>query len=157
MSDQKYYTPELSDLFVGYECEAREIDSPTWEIWRDATICSSGFTMANAASKSVELRTPYLTREQIEAEGFTFVMDKTDYGTTNSLFSRDVKPTSLFPFTKIAVTLSEANHLVLISADISNDRGRGDVELFRGVIKSINEFRKICKMVGIEKKVAVNA
>jgi len=68
--DNKYYTPEVEELHVGYECEYDNLNKQESE-WKPLTIglCSIG-DIENAA---IRVRTPYLTREDIESLGWVLM------------------------------------------------------------------------------------
>jgi hypothetical protein len=155
MSDQLYYTPTLEDLFVGYECERynRPVDlggmtpGSTYRVY-DGHDKPEGWVRLTVTKIPVErwqkeLRTRFLTREQIEAElgwkkakhcvavfdGGEFANKKVEYW----LFMLDGN---------------------WIEIHLQNHPFGGKV--FHGRCPSINEFRKIMTMVGIEKKKTVN-
>ena len=72
MEDQ-YYTPEIEDITIGYECELLRItigeyDTKPDNIWVRSIVDKYEFINL---SKSTT-RTPYLTKEQIEKEGWKF-------------------------------------------------------------------------------------
>ena len=72
----KYYVPEISDRRVGYECE--------YLIGGELGVWTKGFGLSSGGFPSIEeikifpkiVRTPYLTKEQIEAEGAIHVGGK---------------------------------------------------------------------------------
>lgn len=129
MTPEQYYTPELEDLHVGYECELRtDINENTWVAHKlshiggcDKFIIYSAFIMVSS------IRTPYLTPAQIEAEGWIYKggssYRKGDY---------------------LLKYLGGSSYSILdISLPI-------DEYVFLGRIPSINEFRKICKLLEIK-------
>ena len=82
--ENKYYTPDIEDIRVGYECE---IFNPAntdpfilghyYDSWDKITI--HRVNMYDVGRK--EFRTPYLTKEQIEAEGWIHIGGKlSSYG-----------------------------------------------------------------------------
>lgn len=133
----EYYTPDIEDIHIGYECE-RESNYGRWykDIIEEIQLTSSDNPfqkiISDVANKA--LRVPYLNAEQLEKEGW-----KLD-------FSRYVTP---------GVVLCKGDYTVWIwSGDIKLIwiRGKNDESLFKGECKSINEFRKICKMLNINGK-----
>ena len=157
----KYYTPDLEDLRIGYEFEfyqgySSESDyKPNTENEKEEYWKKDIFTKDDALShndynagyfaeliKDTErgyIRVPYLTKEQIEKEGWQY------------------------PFT---IDISILDRIELVK-DIDNDRIilRYNIEnknlilqqkyhkdtpiLFNGFCKSINEFRTIMKLLKI--------
>jgi hypothetical protein len=117
----QYFTPDISDLYIGYECE---IFHEGINEWIKHTIDENSVVHL----MFLHPRTPSLTKEQIEAEGWK-------ESETPEFFDR-----------------------------IGNDRwfinwepkfnwiNIGDNESqyeYSGACPSINEFRKICKWLGI--------
>lgn len=126
----KYYTPEISDLFIGYECEINTKDITGVDKWIAYTIGDEyhEVTMSRAkfGVRSGLTRTPYLTKEQIEAEGWKY--EWWEKGTRN--WSKgDIVLTTFDGFDRIKINYP------------------GTYQLFDGKCPSINEFRKICKLL----------
>jgi hypothetical protein len=134
--DSKYYTPDIEDLFVGYECETwysydRKIFEPDiidgkWQLDFLKQYINDG-----------ALRTKYLTKEQIESEGWKFISSGTKRGHC---------------FYKKKYDLYFDNELGTVK--IKNDKEDISYEVESGIkydgqCPSINEFRKICKWVGV--------
>lgn len=72
--ENKYYTPAVEDLHIGYQCEVFEGGD-----WRKETIdISHHFDIFTEGVKLGEIRTPYLTKEDIEAEGWVFQYEYRD-------------------------------------------------------------------------------
>ena len=152
----KYYTPDISDLFVGYECEKAILDYSStglapvgWEPykigqdanWEKGLREMETFILWNTRS----LRTPYLTKEQIESEGWKYEGAK-DY----LLFGYDVmqgfhNAMEKGDYVIQGRSLFGSQHLKIF--DRSDQEGAHCV--FEGFCPSINEFRKICKLLGI--------
>jgi len=144
---EKYYTPQLEDFYVGYECEvnwnrgySKEFTPFLFKLgsmphgytreYGDALIAyDDGYA---------KFRTPYLTKEQIEAKGWVYI---NPYGDRES-----------FQFN----TIDEDNNYLNYFMEVSfKDRWlkieeMGSDSLFQGECKSINEFRKITKWLGIK-------
>jgi hypothetical protein len=125
----QYFTPDISDLYIGYECEINYGVLPgISENWSPIILESFEAIVKYQQYGHNIFRTPHLTKEQIEAEGWK----ESD---TPEFFDR-----------------------------IGNDRwfinwepkfnwiNIGDNESqyeYSGACPSINEFRKICKWLGI--------
>jgi hypothetical protein len=141
MNENKYYIPNITDLRVGYECEwikdhnkecsddnrvkivfgpkllAAVLFSPmNWE--REET--------DNLVPNLMSYKTPYLTKEQIEAEGW--VIDDSGFLTKGKWYLDD----NYEPNTR--------------RISIQNEESDGS---YVGNCPSINEFRTICKLLNI--------
>lgn len=103
--ENKYYTPEISDIRVGYECEV-EMDIITSEgekverIWTPFTFKKQNLTIHvkgqepviinNVMRYSESMRTPYLTKKQIEAEGWKEVKNESSVDRVRYRFEKKV-------------------------------------------------------------------
>lgn len=63
MENKKYYTPEISELFIGYECEALSDDFVFGFDWRPYRVSDLNEKLSQQFLKL--LRTPYLSKEDI--------------------------------------------------------------------------------------------
>lgn len=139
MSEFKYYTPLIEELFIGYLGELRYKD-PTWESY---TISNGGlldFIIQQLYNqKDGEFRTKYLDQADIESLGWVDQNDESMGQNSGYLFKG-----FLFPGTKSPLVLKfwDNNKRINISAV-----GWGN--LFDGECKSINELRIIQKLLGI--------
>jgi hypothetical protein len=131
--ENKYYTPDIEDIRVGYEYESfikgydGELDRWNKEIV-SVTNPNLNFhlLLIDKYISKGEIRTPYLTKEQIKNEGWQitkskYVLTKGDYKLTGLGF---------FPNKKLRIS-------------------RGSLTIFYGECPSINEFRYICKLLKI--------
>lgn len=157
----KYFTPDISDIRVGYECEI-ELDSFE-EALEDLSIvdktatkwvkekCASGrhLDFLTALRYDSRIRVPYLTKEQIEAEGWKSV------NLSKGFAYRFGVPSFRFGFTKdnyILVLDTRKYHIEIMALDVLKiDFLPEFPETFRVTIpcKDINTFRYICKLLGI--------
>ena len=78
MEDIKYYTPKIEDLFEGYEFEHQEYDEFV-DVYTDNWV-KSGFDSRGGLGHDLthdfndgRVRVPYLSKEQIEAEGWKYL------------------------------------------------------------------------------------
>ena len=135
--EDKYFTPDIEDLKVGYECE---LDYYTVTAtshnqgWRNYIINRDvDFQTMFKAIDSKKIRTPHLTKEQIEAEGWKETSkcnyEKIDSNIT-SYYGNDHYLWIMHPATTVLGEKYLANS-------------------FKGECKSINEFRYICKLLKI--------
>ena len=127
--ENKYFTPDMEDLHIGYECE---ISTPTiWKSGKFPEILELNSELDEFSKDSLMkaahaiLRVPYITKEQIEAEGWKHY--------NNNCF--ELNPRwfcSWYP---------EMNRLEIYDNENENN--------FAGKCKDINTFRKICKLLEI--------
>lgn len=130
----EYYTPNIEDIHIGYECQVSYNHGNTW---RDFIIVEEDFQRLRSIYK---LRTSYLTKEQIEAEGWKILNDTT----LNMELSKCETV-----FEGYDIKLGEDKITIrAYSADIYS--GGGFSTLYVGKCPSINEFRTICKLLGIK-------
>lgn len=131
---KKYFTPSIEDIRVGYEAEAN------WEYYRnpDGTKSSNPDGWKPLVFKGVDeavrkyhqlgmYRIPYLTKEQIEAEGWEQRGDERYFYKNNYLI--------FYQF--------HSKRLWVTFQDPKLDK------LFIGECKDINTFRYICKLLNI--------
>lgn len=129
----KYFTPDIENLCIGYECEINNIHGK----WESITIT---FTNSNSFYKTdlaevcllVEdkyVRVPYLTKEQIEAEGWK---PEKSYFRKNNLYL-------FFENNELEIEFGEP---------FTWDASDSDVR-YKGECKDINTFRLIQKLLGI--------
>ena len=120
----KYFQPDITDIRVGYECEIQDYKE-RWECTKAKDDMWGDFA---ALIDSNKIRVPYLTKEQIEAEGWV----ETD---SRSVFKKDkwnlgyAQPLDSSP---------------LIWIKNSEDY------VYQGECKDINTFRYICKLINIK-------
>ena len=140
--EDKYFTPDISDIYIGYElewkCQIREQD---WEV----TICDSDlisiiydqYEHADYEEPfNEQFRVSYLTKEQIEAEGWEFI--KHHAGTEHCDFEKDKY--------SLAVDFNFRGNIHLRIYEGEQDN---EFNYFSGKCKDINTFRKICKLLEI--------
>lgn len=136
--ENMYYTPNEEDFRIGYECEVRKNG-----IWEKKTINRTNelslllhqFGEVYMDGKSV--RTPYLAKEQIEAEGFT-ILKKSD---NNYIYATKGE------YIEMRYDMSHVTLAIYNTIDASNEIVK--LPAFYGECKSINEFRQIIKLLGI--------
>jgi len=135
---EEYYTPNIEDIKVGYECEVQNIiralthsvdyvirtDIVYDENWVKVIVDYPVYLQIHyyiELLESTHLRTPYLTKEQIEAEGWKF----------------------------IGTVLCKLNYQVYLENTQLHITDHNGDTYFLGECKSINEFRYICKLLKI--------
>ena len=144
MEKEKYYTPEIEDIRVGYECEMES--SWGWQKgkWPEILMTDtlSGFHVqkvgALKATNTGSLRVPYLTVEQIEAEGWIKVND-------NTFVITSMKSDKFDSNVEYSLTFNRPR----LTPYINIDGADADSSCYRGMCKSINELRTIMKLLRI--------
>lgn len=161
----KYYVPELEELFVGYECEVyrqsttKLIRRVEWhKLLVDTNYNEYGQTVAfNTTRKLIKnqlLRTEYLTPEQIEKLGYKLYA-KDNYGFP--IFRKFIKsPDNEADGYDITITIkyidsSHGSPKVEITKKAEGGfTGNSEITAgYRGICKSINEFKKLVKVLDI--------
>lgn len=71
--ENKYFTPEIEDIHVGYEAEIAYLHEDNWTPtkWRHSEETLA--TISSLFNYNRRIRVPYLTKEQIESEGWNIV------------------------------------------------------------------------------------
>lgn len=137
---EQYYTPALQDIHIGYECETRTDPYPDWMSSKIEDADDLGYVI----NKEWEIRTLYLTKEQIEGEGWkikaTFLI--ADYAPTG-------RDTYQYMFIKGDFQLIYGNPDDQTSLIVRKGEWYPDNTVFKGTCPSINEFRTICKLLNI--------
>tara|TARA_R110000868_G_scaffold14426_4_gene67227 strand:+ start:34535 stop:34927 length:393 start_codon:yes stop_codon:yes gene_type:complete len=129
--ENKYFTPDIEDIHVGYECE---ILKEAWEPFKfNVEDIIPVFAMVNSKTiVSDKIRVSYLTKEQIEAEGWEQRGKGNVGGVVYGYYNKnDSSICAWGDSTKIEIQEREGNIL------------------FYGECKDINTFRKICKLLAI--------
>ena len=140
IGEDKYFTPNIEDIRVGYECE--------YLFGGENGIWTNGFGLGSAGFPELWeikanpkiLRVPYLTKEQIEAEGWK-LPDSMVTSDTNDIWGT------------ITPLIKRTNGNVLYCRQfgtyIKLSQYGGGI-LFMGECKDINTFRYICKLLNIK-------
>ncbi len=128
----KYYTPDVSDLFIGYECEYQRHKG---EWFCDIITATDIYNFREHPEK---VRTPYLTKEQIEKEGWKEIHWREYIKLVD-------EAKSLYIHFFNGNRQSEDDEEYMSEFKVHN----GTRVMFSGKCPSVNEFRKICKLLGI--------
>lgn len=156
MEKDQYYTPDIEDLFVGYECEVWDTHAYTPESWRKVKIGQADEydtgsfpnygLFIELADNTSRFRTSYITRDQIVAEGWKDITNPLSINTWS--FEKGNRFCG-FRFND----LKNPFVLYIIVKDPSIEEVTLGVpsEFFKFICPcpSINEFRKICKLLNI--------
>lgn len=125
---EKYYTPKLDELFVGYEYEDKRLLRNNKEKWiKEILPKGISFTYLEYLVKYNLIRTPYLTKEQLINEGWELIAE----------------PFNSWTFKKGLYIIQYLYNVQGLYINIQEEEGL--VQIYRGFCKSINEFRKLIK------------
>lgn len=153
--ENKYYTPAIEDLHVGYEYEYRVGKNYAWNTGKifDLYTDRDGYGIYEVEEYLGEgnIRTPYLTKEQIEAEGWMLKAKSIDLW-----FESDIEKASrlqeLYGYKcyKLYLNYGLHDHKIIIKGDFNGGSNFDNSDtLFEGFCPSINEYRTICKLLNI--------
>lgn len=139
----KYFQPDISDIRVGYECEClwQRPEPKTWDKIEVTETDTEEYLKLSVEEvirrvKSNEIRVPYLTKEQIEAEGWRCIHWR-EY-----LWEKGNKTIHFFNGQK--EDNDDSTYLSIFTIHNSSK------VLFEGECKDINIFRYICKLLNIK-------
>ncbi len=138
--DPRYFAPEPEDIHIGYECELRVFYLDIPPRWVAHKLKSTIFNPLN-------IRVPYLTKEQIEAEGWKFKGKSVDLWWEKE-GSFDIGSWTSY---KIVIHYGMKGHIGNQDCRLyiyAEDQGT-EHHLFEGECKDINTFRYICKLINI--------
>jgi hypothetical protein len=130
----QYFTPELEDLRVGFEMEflkdpSKEEDQQEWILIK----VKAGHLLPNNKGALQSIRVPYLTKEQIEAEGWTWIEPKENQKWKFLKFKKGDHEFFKYEDDQVMFVLY----------------GKLSGKVFKGECKDINTFRYISKLLGI--------
>jgi hypothetical protein len=147
MENNKYFTPDIEDLCIGYELELLcviEGSNEKEETWKNTIIYNLYVENKEEFIKSV--RVPYLTKEQIEAEGWIYKTKSTDlWFERKEIFLRE----DGYHLQNIKLQYGLHDYRLKISFVYVGDNEEESVNAYLGKCKDINTFRKIIKLLGI--------
>lgn len=146
---EKYFTPDITDLCIGYECEVCWSRGYADNNWSPLTI---GYKEKDGAYTNtlielihglddgyLDIRVPYLSTDQIEKEKWNHFELK--------YWRRNI---GLLTY---SVCIDPGSFEIIIQRIFSilqnGCRVEKSIEIFRGECKDINTFRKICKLLRI--------
>lgn len=125
--ESKYFIPDIEDICIGYELEHL---SATGYIITKFEIDSS-LPALQELIKLNQVRVSYLTKEQIEAEGW--------------IYEKEVKTVKCYDKKNIFLACSEKTHRMLIRKH-ENETWK---TIYFGICKDINTFKKLTKLLEI--------
>lgn len=151
--NNKYYVPEISDIHVGYECEINPSPKLNPYNWNKHIVAGNRVFMSDDFYRIHEwvshyetletyMRTSYLTREQIEAEGWKRIEQSE---TESAYYRKEGNYNTYFVLRQIIHQLGDKHKIIIKVVMPPNER----LTLFSGLCPSINEFRTIMKYLNI--------
>lgn len=152
----KYYTPELRDLYIGYQCEANLsasefTDKEVWLPYEITILNTDQDKRFSVGDNSRSLRTKYLTREDIESLGWVWKRTYDRNGTYRGSYPTKME-FELGDVWKIGggfLEFKPENQQIKITTvdEGFNADGPNHSIKYQGKCKSINELRKILEWV----------
>lgn len=134
--ENKYFTPDIEDFHVGYEYEYEDIiPSGSSDYFKGVITKPSEIeNLFQGFETGMRVRVPYLTKEQIEAEGWE---QDERYNDEKHFYKNNI-------YLRLYIGY-HYNKIIAYTISIFNEDGI----LFKGNCKDINTFRKICKLLEI--------
>ena len=145
---EEYFTPDITDIRVGYECEclwccAEPREWKLIKITAEDNMNTIELPIEEAIYRVIdnEIRVPYITQEQIEAEGWKI----------DTRFNTIVCSKQVVWFDginrEIELRYDENKKILYLGYDCGNFTLYG---IFEGECKDINTFRQIQKLLKIK-------
>ena len=164
--ENKYYTPDISELYVGYECQigntgyAEDFEGVNWRnivLGKRDEENSSSYPyydlFADIADSLFQIRTKYLDQSDIESCGWENCRKLTDWFGKNDKLNQVA-----FDKENMMLGYDYDTHILVIAVKDPTKSEDGKTEVFdyprnakwfRGECKSINELRTIMKFLKI--------
>jgi len=137
----KYFQPDITDIRVGYECEVK------WHTYGDGINWRSYIVKAGDSILTTDnVRVPYLSKEQIEAEGWKRTYDFKNSVMTTMAFDKGFSSEYLGNY-RVVVEFDRFTYNLKIYVETTDRR---QTVLYSSNCKDINTFRYICKLLNIK-------
>jgi len=150
--ENKYYTPSIEDIRVGYEYESLQKQQDGSEKWVPQKIVRRYDLEGDWENWLYYgiVKTPYLTKEQIEAEGWkienVLIQDDDDNDMFSTGFVKDIDENHWYEL------FFQGDKIFIQYKWYRNSVTQLCRTVYYGKCPSINEFRTIQKLLGIEKE-----
>lgn len=152
-NEEKYFFPENEEIYLGYECEVFQLrgkdeDGEHRNKWYPHVVeleiddYSDLYSTIMLSSEYRPLRTPYLTKEQLEAEGWYKVDDNFPIQKFKHPVQVDVEV--IYNYNDHYLFITIPGIIMFVQPNI-----KYKANIFSGYCKDINTFRKICKLLKI--------
>ena len=152
-TEAKYYVPEISEFFVGFEYEIIYEDEPpkaykfdiTDMLYAQSPETEEFFGGICSKIENKQVRVKYLDSEDIESLGFIFnagVTERTDrfsYKNFMLYFNREAK----------IVRIAEMNRQIVFQRAFPMGVELDYKELFNGTVKNKSKLKQVLKMIGV--------
>lgn len=152
LDKSNYFVPEIEDIRVGYELEFLF----EGQVWQTAWVDGGGLSLSHCMSllkiQPEWLRVPYLTKEQIEAEGWKQLDKKSPFTGKPYKWQKIIgeKETGVFNEDHIYTLTTELlDRRISIHLEWESSWNRFEGDIYVGTCKDINTFRYICKLLNI--------
>lgn len=135
MEENKYYTPSLDELYIGFECEKHDTyfnDSEPVSEYRQHIMCEEDFDMLSCYP--TQYRVKYLDKEDLVELGFNPVKGVEVNMCNKQIYYRDQWCSVVFNYDRITNIVIQKNSF----------------PVFNGVVKNKSELIKVLKMLGIK-------
>ena len=138
--ENKYFTPDIEDLHIGYELKVN-YNFKLNDIFHKIIIDSFEelSDIHSRMSGDCVIRVPYLTKEQIEAEGWKHTGGKLLSFAEQHYVKSTYRVSYSIDSKKIKFFIADPDEIINYE----------DECIFNGQCKDINTFRKIIKLLGI--------
>lgn len=150
--NNKYYTPKITDIRIGYECEvnwsrgySEEFEPLNTSLKAEEGVYDPKLDDIVIAHDDgyAEFRTKYLSKEDIESEGWTFIPDRNYEENSAFKFHKDNYEVILWTHFNRLLVKNFRYGVVLFESGVRKDMNKHQI--------SINEFRYITReLLGIE-------
>lgn len=167
MGENKYFIPKIEDIFIGYEFETLlnlELGSSLQNGWNKYTIDLENniddlFIEIVDTIKKKNIRTPYLTKEQIESEGWLFAdiknSDDTIFLSFYKIIDDHIQLKLIYDINNIDFEtgdiIENVRKLNIEKILFKNNEKFVGTYLIQGIeCKCINQFRLITKLLNIK-------
>ncbi|ACU61316.1 hypothetical protein [Chitinophaga pinensis] len=146
MEEQKYYTPEFEDIRIGMDCELFDVFKKSWILYEGIISVTIITSILQKGKLTKHVRVPYLTKEQIEAEGWVLKQPG-----TQSYFRIVNDGTFLHLYIKNDMSI------VIVREDQTPESYNGAIsewdstknDVYQGTCRCVNDLRLISKLLGI--------
>lgn len=172
MEQSEYFTPSKEDIHLGYECEfhgmtvgglymmdldnpegGEMVQEPHIKVWEKAR-CGGGWdemrldTMIVALQEG-QIRTPYITKEQVRNEGW--IVKLSHPSPAQTLGSQPQHKWSFEKGNYAGLALKDGRIEIIMKDVLLDERteSTSNGRLYLGECKDINTFRKIMKLLNI--------
>ncbi len=140
--ESKYYIPELSEFYVGFEYE--EYDAS----WQPAILDFRDLDVIDDEIREGVIRVKYLDREDIESLGWKFIKEGDDFFTQALIFKLTKEVGFNTGITYILIRYASESPMVLSWVNFSSyQREAGSLSL---IIKNKSELKVLMRQLEIE-------